>query len=112
MHTSWRSNSDIACATRADGRGRARLISNGIETTPAVRHAPPLTHGPNSPTLKHVIGALCAATLSGNKVAHWLTAIAFGLVILTGNTISAGDRADGTGRVRLISNGIETTPAV
>ncbi|KZV29054.1 hypothetical protein F511_15145 [Dorcoceras hygrometricum] len=30
---------------RADGRGRIRLISNVIDTTPAVRHAPPLTLG-------------------------------------------------------------------
>ncbi|KZV49708.1 dystroglycan-like [Dorcoceras hygrometricum] len=39
---------------RADGRGRVRLISKGIETAPAVRHAPPVTHGPNSPTLTHI----------------------------------------------------------
>ncbi|KZV38963.1 GDSL esterase/lipase [Dorcoceras hygrometricum] len=47
---------------------------------PAVRHAPPLTHGPNIPTVTHIIGALCDAILQGNKVASWLTAIAFGLV--------------------------------
>ncbi|KZV33017.1 hypothetical protein F511_23190 [Dorcoceras hygrometricum] len=41
---------------RVGGRGRVRLISTGIETAPAVRHAHPLTHGPNSPTLTHIIG--------------------------------------------------------
>ncbi|KZV24584.1 testis-expressed sequence 2 protein [Dorcoceras hygrometricum] len=65
---------------RAGDRGRVRLISKGIETAPAVRHAPSLTHGPNSPTITHIIGALCAASYKGNKVAPWLTAIAFGLV--------------------------------
>ncbi|KZV23679.1 hypothetical protein F511_34024 [Dorcoceras hygrometricum] len=40
----------------AGGRGRVRLISKGIETAPAVRHAHPLTHGPNIPTLTHIIG--------------------------------------------------------
>ncbi|KZV49590.1 hypothetical protein F511_15450 [Dorcoceras hygrometricum] len=49
--------------TWAGGRGRVRLISKRIETAPAVRHAHPRTHGPNSPTLTHIIGALCAATL-------------------------------------------------
>ncbi|KZV51826.1 hypothetical protein F511_11203 [Dorcoceras hygrometricum] len=39
----------------AGGRGRVRLISKGIETALAVRHAPPLTHGPNSPILTHII---------------------------------------------------------
>ncbi|KZV16218.1 hypothetical protein F511_42430 [Dorcoceras hygrometricum] len=101
MHTSWRSNSDVACVTRigypctrASGESsttkhrllqasephpipphddpngvgpavgeRVRLISKGNETAPAVRHAPPRTHGPNSPTLTHIIGALCSATL-------------------------------------------------
>ncbi|KZV40682.1 hypothetical protein F511_29445 [Dorcoceras hygrometricum] len=37
------------------GRGRVRLISKGIETAPAVRHAPTRTHGPNSPTLTYII---------------------------------------------------------
>ncbi|KZV50828.1 hypothetical protein F511_28235 [Dorcoceras hygrometricum] len=49
--------------TWAGDRGRVRLISKEIETAPAVRHATPLTHGPNSPTLTHIIGALCAAIL-------------------------------------------------
>ncbi|KZV54283.1 hypothetical protein F511_24339 [Dorcoceras hygrometricum] len=70
----------LGSSRMAGGRGRVRLISKGIETAPAVRHAHPLTHGPNSPTLTYIIGALCATTLEGNKVAPWLKAIAFGLV--------------------------------
>ncbi|KZV49868.1 hypothetical protein F511_42038 [Dorcoceras hygrometricum] len=35
-----------------------KLISKGIETASAVRHAPPRTHGSNSPTLMHAIAPL------------------------------------------------------
>ncbi|KZV31821.1 hypothetical protein F511_25934 [Dorcoceras hygrometricum] len=41
---------------RADDKGKVRPISKGIETAPAVRHASPLTHGPNSPTITNMIG--------------------------------------------------------
>ncbi|KZV46052.1 hypothetical protein F511_23356 [Dorcoceras hygrometricum] len=48
---------------RVGGRRTIRLIFKEIETVPVVRHAPPLTHMPNSPTLTYTIDALYAATL-------------------------------------------------
>ncbi|KZV25358.1 hypothetical protein F511_07242 [Dorcoceras hygrometricum] len=59
--TSILTGNTISAGDKAGGRGRVRLISKGIETAPAVRHVPPRTHGPNNPTLTHIIGALCAS---------------------------------------------------